>query len=66
MAQSLTPRAALERLFTSPKPEAAWFRPEFLAQLPIDQIEGVMVTLKTSFGAYQKVRPLEEMATMGR
>jgi beta-lactamase class A len=56
----ITPIAALERLFTSPSPQAEWFADSFLSQIPLTQIEQIVTEFQTSLGAYQSVQPDSE------
>lgn len=53
--QSITPRAALERLFTADRISAEWFGPGFLAAIPVSRIEQIIAELKQTHGAYQRV-----------
>ncbi|MBD2435848.1 serine hydrolase [Nostoc sp. FACHB-110] len=53
---SLTPKLALERLFTSEKIQPEWFTTDFLRQVPIAQITQVISGLKSQLGKYQKVQ----------
>jgi beta-lactamase class A len=53
----ITPVAALERLFTSPTPQAEWFASSFLSQVPLTQIEQIMTEFRSSLGTYQSVKP---------
>ncbi|MBD2206125.1 serine hydrolase [Calothrix sp. FACHB-1219] len=53
--QSAMNKAALERLLTSEKVQADWFSSEFLAHVPISQIEQIISSLKQGLGDYQKV-----------
>jgi beta-lactamase class A len=52
----VTPKAALERLFTNEQIQTEWFAPEFLAQVPIEQIRKIIVELKSQLGSYQAVQ----------
>lgn len=56
MTPTLTPEAALERLFTAQPIQADWFAPTFLAQVPLAQIESVVADLRTNLGHYQAVQ----------
>ncbi|MEM6400262.1 MAG: serine hydrolase, partial [Cyanobacteria bacterium P01_D01_bin.116] len=51
----MTPEAILEKLITSEDIKAEWFAPDFLAAVPINQIQTTIVDLKNQLGAYQKV-----------
>ncbi|MCS7069608.1 MAG: serine hydrolase [Meiothermus sp.] len=53
----LTPKAALERLFTQQPPKAEWFAPVFLQQVSVAQIETILAQLSTGLGKYQGVEP---------
>jgi beta-lactamase class A len=50
---SITPQAALERLFTSEQIQTEWFAPEFLAQVPIEQVRKIITDVKSQLGSYQ-------------
>ena len=58
--QTMTPKAALERLFTTDKIEADWFDSNFLASIPIAQIQQIIDNLKKELGNYQQVQPEEK------
>lgn len=51
----LTPKAALERLFTSAAISNDWFTPEFLAQIPVS-VQQVIDSLTGTMGAFQSVQ----------
>jgi beta-lactamase class A len=51
--------AAIERLFTAKKVLPEWFTSNFLAQIPISQIEQIISSIKTELGTYQKVEAKE-------
>jgi alpha-beta hydrolase superfamily lysophospholipase len=53
---SLTPEAALERLFTTDQIDPDWFTPEFLAQVPASQVQSVLAALENGLGAFQGVQ----------
>ncbi len=53
--KSMTPEASLERLFTSEDVKAEWFAAEFLAQVPINQINTIINDVKNQLGTYQAV-----------
>ncbi|MEH1786982.1 MAG: serine hydrolase [Nostoc sp.] len=53
---SISPKAALERLFTSKEIQSEWFAPEFLAQFPIVQSRQIIDELKKKLGTYQGVQ----------
>ncbi|MCC5663928.1 class A beta-lactamase-related serine hydrolase [Nostoc sp. CHAB 5784] len=55
-SESISPKAALERLFTSKEIQTEWFAPEFLAQVPIEQAQGVIDKVKSQLGTYQGVQ----------
>ncbi len=56
-AATITPRAALTRLFTSPTVQKAWFAPSFLAQVSVAQIQQVVSGLTTALGRFEGVQP---------
>ncbi|QLE43535.1 serine hydrolase [Nostoc sp. C052] len=53
---SISPKAALERLFTSKEIQSEWFASEFLAQFPIVQSRQIIDELKKKLGTYQGVQ----------
>ncbi|AFY55366.1 beta-lactamase class A [Rivularia sp. PCC 7116] len=53
--KSMTPEAVLEKIFTSEDVKAEWFASDFLAQVPIAQIEFIVNDFKKQLGSYQKV-----------
>ncbi len=53
--KSMTPEATLEKLFTSEDIKAEWFASEFLAQVPINQINAIVSGVKNQLGTYQGV-----------
>lgn len=56
-APPITPRAALERLFMSSEIDAAWFAPEFIAQVSVAQVRSIIVGFRPTLGAYLGVEP---------
>ncbi len=54
-APTITPKAALERLFTSQNSEAAWFSDAFLAQVPVTQLEGTLAQVTQQLGKFLQV-----------
>ncbi|MBV8172883.1 MAG: serine hydrolase [Candidatus Eremiobacteraeota bacterium] len=56
-ADTITPQAAIARLFTSDKIDSDWFAPSVLQQVPVAQVQIVIDQLKAQLGAYQEVRP---------
>ncbi|WP_235006946.1 serine hydrolase [Calothrix rhizosoleniae] len=53
---SITPKAAIERLFTSKEVASSWFAPNFLKQVPITQIRSIISSIKGQLGNYQEVK----------
>lgn len=53
----LSPRAALERLFTERPAKAEWFAPIFLQQVPLAQVEAILQQLLGGLGRYEGVEP---------
>jgi beta-lactamase class A len=45
-----------KRLFTSEQIQTEWFAPEFLAQVPIEQIRPIITDVKSQLGSYQAVQ----------
>src|SRR5215469_3326003 len=56
-AETITPQAAIARLFTSDKIDPDWFAPSLLQQAPVAQVQAVIDSLKGQLGAYKEVRP---------
>ena len=54
-AGTLTPKAALERLFTSPTLDEAWFGEQFLAQVSVVQLQHILTQYEQQLGAYVRV-----------
>ena len=54
--QSISPEAALERLFTSEDIKAEWFASQFLAQVPIAQVRSLISGIKNQLRTYQEVQ----------
>jgi beta-lactamase class A len=52
----ISPQAALERLFTTPKIERQWFADDFLSKIPVPP-EQVIRDLQTNLGAFQRLQP---------
>ncbi|MBG1265595.1 serine hydrolase [Nostoc sp. WHI] len=55
-SESVSPKVALERLFTSKEIQNEWFAPDFLAQVPIAQVRQIIDELKSQLGTYQGVQ----------
>lgn len=53
-AQALTPRQALERLFTE-ELDATWFSEAFVQQVPPAQLGAILAQLEGQLGSYQQV-----------
>ena len=53
---SITPKAAIERLFTSKKVSRSWFAPSFLKQVPITQVQNIILSINNQLGSYQEVK----------
>lgn len=54
-AQPLTPAAALERFFTEAEVQADWFADDFLAQVPLAQIEELRAQVTDQLGTFQGI-----------
>ncbi|NEQ96153.1 MAG: serine hydrolase [Cyanothece sp. SIO2G6] len=54
-----SPEQALQRLFSSDPIQASWFVPNFLQQIPLAQIQGVLTKIATRLGDLQSVRATE-------
>src|SRR2546423_6219593 len=57
-AGTITERAALQRLFSATTVQAAWFAPQFLAQVPLTAIQQIDAQLPRALGPFQGVSPL--------
>ncbi|MEM0982258.1 MAG: serine hydrolase [Cyanobacteria bacterium P01_H01_bin.58] len=57
---ALTPVQALEQLFQGRAVQANWFAPQFLRQIPLQQIEFILTDISQSMGALQAVTPVAE------
>lgn len=55
VAQSITPKAALERLFTSQPIQAEWFTDDFLAEVPTAQLTTILTQITDQLGVYTRV-----------
>ena len=53
--QQITPIQALERLFTQPTVESAWFADRFLSQVSADQVHQIVQSLSRNLGEFQGV-----------
>ena len=54
-ASSITPEAAIDRLFLGEEIQADWFAPAFLAQLPAAQVQAIVRQLTAPLGEYRGV-----------
>ncbi len=63
-AQPLTPAAALERFFTEGEVQAEWFMEDFLAQVPLAQIEELRGQVTEQLGAFQGIEGDESPFTV--
>ncbi len=54
-AQALTPQAALERLFTVKPVQSEWFSAQFLAKVPVPEMEQILSQLEQTLGSYLRV-----------
>ncbi len=63
-AQVITPKAALERLFTSETLQDAWFTDGFLAEVPTAQLETLLTQITDQLGAYRRVEGNESPFTV--
>ena len=52
----LSPKLALERLFTTEKLKQEWFAPSFLKQIPLTQMEQIIENIENTLGSYQEVQ----------
>jgi beta-lactamase class A len=58
--ESLTPEAALERLFTVEPVAEEWFAPSVLDQVPLGQLATVVQQIKSQAGAFQSVQRTDD------
>lgn len=63
-AQPRTPVAALERFFTEDEVQADWFAADFLAQVPLAQIEELREQVIDQLGAFQGIEGEESPFTV--
>lgn len=54
------PIAVLDRLFTESVPDAEWFDPLFLQQIPLTNISKILEQIRQTLGTYQAVRETED------
>src|ERR671937_2717558 len=55
---TITERTALQRLFSATTVQAAWFAPQFLAQMPLTAIQQIDAQLPRALGPFQGVIPV--------
>ena len=55
---TITERAALQQLFSATTVQAAWFAPQFLAQVPLTAIQQMDAQLPRALGPFQGVVPV--------
>ncbi len=53
----MTTLESIERLFTEPALDPAWFSPTFLAAVPIEKAAAILSDLGGTLGAYQAIAP---------
>lgn len=53
---SISPKTALERLFTSQKLKSDWFAPSFHSEIPFKQIQPIITDIKNNLGTYQEIQ----------
>lgn len=63
-AQPTTPAMALERFFTADEVQAEWFTDDFLAQVPLAQIEELRQQIAAQLGAFQGIKGEESPFTV--
>lgn len=63
-AQPTTPATALERFFTADEVQADWFADNFLAQVPLAQIEELRQQIAAQLGAFQGIEGEESPFTV--
>ncbi|MEH2278418.1 MAG: hypothetical protein V7K40_27470 [Nostoc sp.] len=54
--ESISTKAALERLFINKKIQSEWFAPDFLAQVTIEQVWQIIDGMKSQLEVYQGVQ----------
>ncbi|MCD0503369.1 serine hydrolase [Bordetella petrii] len=52
----ISPPQAIERLFNTAQPDPSWFAPQFLAQVPYEQVTGLLDQLEKQHGEFQSVK----------
>jgi beta-lactamase class A len=56
-SQKVTPEAALARFFTTDSASADWFTPDFIAAIPITQIQQIVDQVKQELGTFETIQP---------
>ena len=51
---SITPEKALARVLQQTPPQAGWFAPNFLAQIPMAQVDAIVKQYTGAIGAFQR------------
>ena len=57
---ALTPTAALDRLLQAEMVQADWFMNQFLQQIPLQQVQSLLDSLKQSMGSLQTITPIAD------
>lgn len=63
IAQALTPKAAVERVFSEPVQES-WFSDTFLSQVSAQQIDTVLGQINAQLGAFKRIEGIESPFTV--
>ena len=56
----MTPRSYLEKLFTEPHADAAWFHPSFSSKVPVSKVDEITKQITSSAGKLQSIRETGE------
>jgi beta-lactamase class A len=57
---SMTPKTYLEKLFTEPHADAAWFHPSFSSKVPLSKVDEITKQITSSAGKLQSIRETGE------
>lgn len=55
-AETISPKTALERLFTAKEIKSDWFAPIFVNQIPVEQVKLIIADIQKQLGSYQEVK----------
>jgi beta-lactamase class A len=61
---SITPEKALARVLQQTPPQAGWFAPNFLAQIPMAQVDAIVKQYTGAIGAFQRADATDDGFTL--